>query len=328
MFRRFELKAMQLKGFGAADNYELADIPVPEPADDEVLIKVALASAVYADVVMRTGGYPFKPAFPHVGGREVAGTIEKVGAEVEGLRPGMRVTADMMTGAYAEYAVAKSGKVMVIPDRASFDQALVYHINMPVAYLAYYTFGDIRPGESILVHAAAGGIGSVFTQIAKKRGNNTVIALVSTDEKLDFCRKIGADYAVNVSTSNYVDEVLTITNGEGVDVSFNSVTGPTLETDMKAIRQRGKWLLNGFAAGVGALEISAELMLKSFTIVPFSIYSVLDKPEFQQAIDFRDNWLATEELLSGARTFRLEDVAEAHRWIESRGSFGKVVLIP
>ncbi|MBT8339846.1 MAG: zinc-binding dehydrogenase [Desulfatitalea sp.] len=322
------MKAMQLKGYGAADNYELVDIPVPEPADDEVLIKVALASAVYADVVMRTGGYPFKPPFPYVGGREVAGTIEKVGAKVEGLRPGMRVTADMQTGAYAEYAVAKHGKIMIVPNRASFDQAIVYHSNMLVAYLAYYTFGNLQPGESILVHAAAGGIGSVFTQIAKQRGTNMVIALASNDEKLDFCRKIGADYVVNVSTSNYADEVLRITNGKGVDVSFNSVTGPTLRTDLHAIRQRGKWLLNGFAAGIGTLEISAELMLKSFTIIPFSIYSVVDRPEFKQAYDFRNNWLATKELLSVTRTFRLEDVAEAHRWIESRRSFGKVVLIP
>ena len=213
------MRAVQLDRFGSASNFRIIDVPRPEPNDHEILIKVSIAGIVFADTQMRRGDYVNLPALPFIPGREVAGTVEKVGAKVAHIRPGMRVSADMHTGGYAEYSIADADAAIVLPDCATFAQAIVHHVGLRVAYLYYYTFGQVQPGESILLHAAAGGVGALVTQISKRRGNNTLIALSSSDEKLAYCRAAGADYCINYRENDYVKEVLRITGGRGVDVS-------------------------------------------------------------------------------------------------------------
>ena len=151
------MRAVHLNEIGSADNFKIVDVPVPDPAEGEVLIKVEDAGIIFADILVRRGEYVMSPPLPFIPGREVSGTVEKVGAEVSNLEPGMRVVATMLVGGYAEYAVAPSASVTRLPDRVSFSQGLIYHINLPVAYLAYYPFGKIQPEETILLHAAAGG---------------------------------------------------------------------------------------------------------------------------------------------------------------------------
>jgi NADPH:quinone reductase len=141
--------------------------------------------------------------------------------------------------------------VVPLPDRVSFLQGLVYFVNMRIAYLAYYVFGKVNPGDTILLHAAAGGIGVLLTQIAKRHGDNTVIALSRSDEKLDYCRKNGADHLINYQSADYVEEVPRITGGQGVDISLNSVDGATLETDPGAIKPTGRWVIYGYAGRQG-----------------------------------------------------------------------------
>jgi len=319
---------VRLEEYGPVENLKIVDIPIPEPAEDEVLIRVEAAGLVFADSLMRRGDYINLPSsLPITPGREVAGIIDKVGGKVTNAKPGMRVTAHMHTGGYAEYAKASVKNVIRLPDRVSFLEGLVYHINMRIAYLGYYAFGKIQPYETVLLHAAAGGIGTLLTQIAKRRGKNVIIALSSSEEKLEYCRANGADYLINYRTTDYVEEVLRITCGKGVDVSLNSVGGPTLGTDPFAIRPTGRWVIYGHAAGKGFIDPYEDVLRKSLTINVFSVYTVVEREQYRVATDFLENWLHTEELISVTKTFKLEEIRTAHLWLEDQSSHGKIALV-
>ena len=322
------MKAVQLNEYGPSENLTIVDVPIPDPAQDEVLIRVEASGVRFSDILMRSGVYRNLPhSLPFVPGREVAGIVEKVGGTVSHFRPGARVMAEMHTGGYAEYASAAEKEVIRLPDRVSFLEGLVYHRNLRIAYLCYYIFGRIQPNATILLHAAAGGIGTLITRIAKKRGNNVVIALYSSDEKFDHCRANGADYGINYIKKDYIEEVLQITGGKGVDVSCNSVGGPTLITDPRVIRPLGRWVIYGQAAGHGHIDPYGVVMSKSLTVKIFSVYAVREREEFRQATDFLENWLQTEELFSVSKTFEREDAIAAHQWIEGRHSIGKIALV-
>jgi len=322
------MRAVQLVAYGPADNLVAVDVPRPNPGKGEVLIRVGAAGVVFADTQMRRGDYVNLPrAVPFIPGREVAGVIEAVGPDVDTWRIGQRVMANMHTGGYAEYAVASTSELVELPDRADFLQGIACNVNLKVAYLYYYFFGQVLPDETLLVHAAGGGVGSNLIQIAKRRGRNTVIALASSDEKLDFCRSLGADHCINTRRTDYVAEVLKITSGRGVDISFNSVAGPTLQTDPDAIRVFGRWMINGYAGGRDLID-PARVMHRSLTLKIFSIYNTFGTPVDQAATEFLRNWLAEEPLIGCSRTFALEQAADAHRWLEGRHALGKIALVP
>ena len=320
------MKAVQLNETGPVENLKIVDVPVPTPAEEEVLIKVEASGIIYPDSMMRRGVAAISIPLPFIPGREVAGVVEQVGSNVKSIKPGMRVTASMLTGGYAEYAVASSTEVLCLPDRVSYLQGIVYHINLRIAYCVYYIFGQVQPNDTILVHAAAGGIGTLLLHIAKRRGNNVVIALSSSNEKLEYCRANGADHLINYKESDYVKEVLRITKDQGVDVSLNSVGGPTLETDPDAIKPTGRWAIYGHAAGQGLIDPYKHI-LKSLTINVSSIYTYVFREEFQQAGKFVEEWLQNEELISATKTFRLEDVQEAHRMMDEQRVMGKIALV-
>jgi NADPH:quinone reductase len=337
------MRAVQLDAYGPAENLRIVEAPIPEPAKDEVLIKVEAASVIFADSLMRRGTYlNLPPSLPVIPGREVVGVVEKVGSrakstgsdladrvgdDVTHIKEGSRVMAIMNSGGYAEYATASMNEVICIPDNVSSMQALVYRVNMRIAYLAYHVFGRIKPRDTILLHAPAGGIGALITQIAKRRADNVVIALSSSSEKLDFCRDNGADYGINYNECDYVEEVLRITGGRGVDVSLNSVAGPTLKKDPLAIRALGRWVIYGHAAGMGLIDPYEVILPKSLNIQVFSVYTVKERDEYRKATDFMLNWLHTEKLMSVSKTFALEEVRSAHRWIDEQRSIGKVALV-
>jgi NADPH2:quinone reductase len=322
------MRAVQLNAYGPAENLVLAEVPRPRPGKGEVLIRVGAAGLIFADTQMRRGDYVnLPPAVPFIPGREVAGVIEEVGSEITNWRVGQRVMANMHTGGYAEYALATANELFELPDRADFLQGIACNANLRVAYLYYYFFGEVQPGETLLVHAAAGGVGSNLLQIAKRHGSNTVIALASSQEKVEFCRSLGADYCINTRSCDYVAEVLKITSGRGVDISFNSVAGPTLQTDPDAIRVLGRWMINGYAGGRDFID-PARVMHRSLTLKIFSLYNIFGTPTYHAATEFLREWLATEPLIGCSRTFPLEQAAEAHRWLEGRHSLGKIALVP
>jgi NADPH2:quinone reductase len=322
------MKAVILEAYGPPENLKLVEVPIPEPKDDEVLIKVQAASVIFADSMVRRGVYIRQLASPpFIPGREVTGTIEKGGTGVKNIKLGTKVAATVLTGGYAEYTTASVKNIVYLPEKVSFLQGLVYLTNLRIAYLAYYVFGQIQPMDTILLHAPAGGVGTLITQIAKRRANNVVIALSSSQEKLEYCLANGADYGVNYKAADYVEEVLHLTGEKGVDVSLNSVSGPTLEKDPYVIKPLGRWVIYGAAAGYGTIDPQKMVAAKSLTVIHFSVYSVLEREEYRQATKFLENWLHTEELISVSRTFPFEEVAAAHHWIDNQHSVGKIALV-
>ena len=197
------MKAIHLNKLGSIDNFEVADVPKPVLSENEVLIRAKAVGVMYADIMQRKGEYLVQPPLPFIPGKEVSGVVEEVGSAVKNIKPGMRVMTLVLIGGYAEYVKTFEQDVIVLPDRASFQQGLVYLANLPVSYLAYYVFGNVRPGDAILLHAAAGGIGTMITQIAKRRGQNRLIALSSSDEKLEYCERNGADHCINYRATDY-----------------------------------------------------------------------------------------------------------------------------
>lgn len=326
------MKAAQISEYGPSSNLVVTDVEIPKIGDHDVLVKVEAAGVLWADVLRRRGGYGFgrfhKP-FPYTMGIEVAGTVAEVGAAVTGFEVGNRVAGALPQGAYAEYAAVASRNLRLLPGRVSAHQALVYQVNMPLVHVAIHVFGRVQPGETLLVHAAAGGVGSLITQVAKRRGtNNTVIALASSDEKLEFCRKNGADHLINYRKQDYVQAVKKITDNQGVDVVFNGVGGETLRTDPQVIKRlSGRLLIYGSSGGPGVLD-PYSFIYQSITVRPFSIRSLDGTEERKAAFRFLDEWQRTEKLLEPGHVFKLSEIAAAHDCVEQQRSIGKVIVVP
>ena len=343
------MKAIHLVDYGSVDNFRVVDIPKPAPRAGEVLVKVAFAGLRWGDIMGRHGDpvRRFTPPFEWVPGQEVTGTIEALGAGVSDLKVGQRVFGAPQGGAYAEYAAVPAARITPLADNVPLDRALAYPVNMRTAWFAVYPWGKIQPGEKVLVHAAAGGVGRMIVQIIKRRLKDvTVIALAGSDEKLKICRADGADYAINYRTSDYVTEVEKIAgakpqgfspgiDGGGVDVSLNSVRGPTLITDPKVIRKRGRWVLFGHSGDkLTAIDVkeggrekidTMPYAYDGITIMPFSNMAWIGQPEQDLASAFTKQWMETEPLID-VTTYPLEEMAKAQAAMEAGETVGKVVF--
>lgn len=322
------MKAAYINEYGPNARFEIREVDKPTIKPTEVLVKVEACGIIVSDLLdIRGQRAGLSARFPYVPGWEVAGTVEKLGADVEGFELGQRVAGTFSHGGYAEYAAVPVRSLRAIPQRASFQQALVYLINLPVAYLHFHTFGQVQPGETVLLHGAAGGVGSMFTQLAKRNGN-TVIALASTDEKLAFCKQMGADHAINYRTTDYVEAVAQLTDKRGVDVVFNGVGGSTLATDPKVIKPlTGRWILRGFAAGRETIDPYA-FIYNSITIRTGSVMTLEGTEEHRASRRHLDEWLRTEPLLEPGHVFKLDEINAAFDLLQQQRAIGKIVLVP
>jgi NADPH2:quinone reductase len=250
---------------------------------------------------------------------------------------GQRVVVLPIGGAWAEYVVVPEGRVTPVPDRVGLDVALAYPVNLLTAYYAVNVWASVQPGERVLLHAAAGGVGLLALQIMKRRIEDvTVVAIVSSDEKAELVGRNGADFVIDRSTSDYVEEINRLLGpkttgfmaggerGGGVDVSLNGVSGPTLTTDPQVIRKRGRWVIYGWAAGRGQLDTSA-FGYDGITIMPFSSIAWMGTPEHRAGIEFVRSWLESEELITPT-AYPLEQAREAELAMEAGATIGKVVL--
>lgn len=330
------MKAAQLIDYGSADNFRIVDLPTPEPRAGEVLVNVAYAGLRWGDVMSRRG-LPVRLARPpFVPGQEIAGTIAAVGEGVEGFAEGDRVVAQPTHGGYAQYAAVHASRVGRVPDGVGLDVMLVYRVNLPTAYLAVMEWANVRDGESVLVHAAAGGVGSLAVQIMKRRLRDvTVIGVVGSDEKVAEALRNGADHAINRKTHDYVAEVGAIVGVKpkgfapgappaGVHVVLNGVGGPTLHTDRQVIRPLGRWVLYGTVAGAEPINLY-DNAYDSISIMPFSMIPFFGTEQMTRAQRFTTDWLERETLLSPV-VRPIDDIAAAQREMEAGDTTGKVVF--
>ena len=315
------MKAIRIHEFGGAANLRLEETEKPTAGADEVLIKTAAAGINYADTMLRQNKYMFTPELPFILGFEVAGTVEAAGANVQNLQVGQRVLATMRGGGYAEYAVADWRTVVPIPDDLDYGKATALLVQ---GLTALGLLADLKSGKTILIHAAAGGVGSLLVQLAKYKGAK-VLGTASTTKKLEKVASLGADVGINYTEADWTDEVLAATDGRGADLIIEMVGGDIGKQNFKCLATGGTMTVYGAASGED-FQISALSLLGRMQIVK----------GYNLNLEKRENMAAfTKELMAYFQAnrlqvmvneFPLEQAADAHDALEGRKTMGKVVL--
>ena len=322
------MKAMRVHQTGGPEAMQLDDVPTPEPFTGAALVEIAAIGLNYIDVYFRTGLY--KAPLPMTLGLEAAGTVRAVGPDVDAVAVGDRVAWTGIPGAYAEMAVVPANRLVKLPDTLSFrDGAAAMLQGMTAHYLACSTY-PLRPGETCLVHAAAGGVGLLLCQVAKRRGA-TVIATVSTEEKAALARGAGADHVILYSKEDFADGVRRATGGAGAHVVYDGVGATTFEKGLDCLRPRGMMVLFGAASGpvppfdLGQLSTKGSL----YVTRPTLFHYIIDDDELRARASDVLGWIAAGELkLRIEEEYPLARAADAHRALEGRKTTGKVLLIP
>ena len=315
------MKAIRVNELGGADKLSLEDVEKPAPKADEVLIKVAAAGINYADTMMRSGNYLTKPDLPFTLGYEAAGTIEELGADVKNLQIGQRVLATSSSGGYAEYATAKAALTMPIPDELGFGESTALLVQ---GLTALGLLNGTKAGDSILIHAAAGGVGTLLVQLAKHKGLK-VIGTASSEAKLQTVASLGADYAINYSEDDWTDEVLKATDGKGVDWLIEMVGGDIVAKNLKVLAKHGTMWIYGSASGEDFKVSVLSLMQKNHTIHGYWLMNESVENRIKFTKELLEN-LGAGRLKIQVTEFPLEQAREAHEAIENRKTTGKVVL--
>lgn len=322
------MKAILFDQLGGPEVLKLGDAAKPEVRPGWVLIKNHAIGINFADTFFRQGQYLMKPKLPDTPGLEAAGVIEAVGPGVEHLKPGMRVAA-IGTKTYAEYSLVSASQVMLLPDFVSFAEGAAFPIQVLTAYHMLYTAHQITPGQTVLVHSAAGGVGIVAVQIAKAAGAR-VIGTVSSDSKIGLVKEYGADAVINYAAQDFAEEALKLTDGKGVDLILDAVGKPTLEKGLRCLVPFGHLMLYGRAGGPPDPLNLLTLFQKSLKVSGFVLYTVSAMPDkHREGIEKSFQLIGAGKLkLLIGKSFPLAEAAEAHRYMESRQSTGKLVLIP
>ncbi|WP_306053191.1 quinone oxidoreductase family protein [Natronococcus wangiae] len=323
------MKAIEVTEYGDGDQLEVVDRNAPEPGAGEVRIEVEAAGINFADIMQRRGVYPGGPDAPYVPGMEAAGTIDATGEGV-GLDEGDRVVGMLNGGGYAEYVTANARMLFPIPKGMGFEAAAGFPVQFLTAHSCLFEWGDLEEGETVLIQAAAGGVGTAAVQLASSAGAE-VFGTASTEEKLDLAADLGCDHPINYTATDFRDVVDRETDGEGVDLVLESVGDDVFERSLDATAHFGRMVTYGVASGVPASAENRRLLFENKTVKGFHLGQAVahDPSRIMKAVPE-----LTQELTSGdlevvvGESFALEDAAEAHRFIEDRKSSGKVLLKP
>lgn len=322
------MKAIRVREHGGPDVLNWEETAVPKPGPGEALVRVEAAGVNFIDVYYRKGLY--KTSLPFIPGAEAAGIVEEVGPGVETVRPGMRVAWAMGLGAYAEYAVHPAERLVPVPDGISAQQAAASLLQgMTAHYLVRSTY-ELKEGDRCLVHAAAGGVGLLLVQMAKKVGA-TVYGTVSTEEKAESARAAGADHVILYTKDDFAERVKELTDGAGVHVVYDSVGAVTFEKSLDCLKPRGMLVLYGQSSGPVPPFDPQVLNAKGSLYVtrPSLSHYTLTRDELLERAGELFAWLRDGSLkLHIDKELPLDQAATAHRLLEGRETTGKLLLIP
>jgi NADPH:quinone reductase len=322
------MKAIQVKQPGGPEAMELVELPVPQPKENEAVVKLAASGVNFIDVYFREGRY--KAPLPIVLGQEGAGVVTAVGADVKSVKAGDRVAWCGLHGSYAEYAAVLSDRLVPIPAGVTDQQAAAAMLQgMTAHYLSHDTY-PLKRGETALVHAAAGGVGLLLVQMAHNIGAR-VIATVSTEEKAKLAREAGADEIILYTQADFEVETKRLTDGKGVHVVYDSVGKTTFDKGLNVLRPRGFMVLFGGSSGPVPPFDLIQLAQKG------SLY--VTRPTLLQYIASREELLARSSAVFGMMaagklklrieyTYPLAEAQQAHRDLEGRKTTGKLLLLP
>ncbi|QQK81259.1 NADPH:quinone oxidoreductase family protein [Salicibibacter cibi] len=322
------MKAVQFSNYGGPEVLETVNVERPIPEGREVLIAVHRVGVNYADTARRRGQYVVPTPLPFIPGAELAGVVQEVGPEVTSVKPGARVVTMTGSGAYAEYVTADERGLIPIGDTLDFSTAAALPLQGLSAYHVLITMGQLAEGETVLVHAAAGGVGSIAVQLAKLHGADKVIATASTEEKLTDAKRLGADVGINYTEAGWEKEVLEATDGKGVDVAMEMAGGDVFEKTLRVLGRFGRLVIFGSASGEQSKLNAGRLMEKNQSVIGFFLPQIMRRQALMQAsLETLFTHLQKGELeLQIGHTFPLEEAARVHELMESRKTKGKIIL--
>lgn len=322
------MKAVRVHEFGGTEALRYEDAPVPEPGEGEVRVKIEAAGLNFLDIYHRTGSYPGRP--PITPGVEAAGAVDDIGPGVTLVNPGDRVAYAMQQGAYAEFAVVPAWQLVPVPDQISAQQAAAVLLQgMTAHYLSRSTY-PLDQDDTALIHAAAGGVGHLLVQLAKQRGSR-IIATVSTEEKAALSRAAGAHEVILYTQKDFEEETKRLTGGRGVDVVYDSVGKDTFSKSLNCLRPRGYLVLYGQSSGAvepldpQVLNTKGSLFL---TRPSLGHYTATREELLKRATDLFNLMIDGKLEVRIDKTYPLSQAAEAHQYMESRKTKGKVLLLP
>jgi NADPH2:quinone reductase len=322
------MKAIQIHATGGPEVLELAELPIPVPGPGQVLIRIEAIGVNFIEIYFRKGTY--KAALPLIPGTEAAGTIEDLGSGVNGFKPGDLVASVAVTGSYAEYALVPAAQLVKVPAGVSPEKAAAAMLQgMTAHYLAYSTW-PLKAGETALVHAGAGGVGLLLTQMATRIGAR-VITTVSSEAKAELSREAGASDVIVYTEQDFETEVKRLTNGKGVDVVYDSVGKTTFDKSLNCLRPRGILALFGGSSGpvppFDLIQLSGKGSL--FITRPTLWHYVATRSELEWRAGDVLGWAASGELkLRTEHVYSLTDAAQAQTDLETRKTTGKILLEP
>jgi NADPH2:quinone reductase len=322
------MRAVVCTEYGSQDKLSIGDVPDPVAGPGEIVIDMAAASLNFPDLLVIAGLYQFKPEPPFVPGAEGAGTVSAVGPDVTSVKVGQRVMGVGVQGAFAEKWLIDAAAVIPVPDDMDFETAAALTLAFGTSYHALKQRAALQPGETLLVLGGAGGVGSAAVEIGKAMGA-TVIVAASTDEKLEFCRDIGADMTINYATDDLKASVKDLTGGRGADVIYDPVGGDLTEQAFRAIAWEGRHLVVGFASGdIPKIPLNLPLLKGASIIGVFWGSFTKREPEVNTKNGAELFAMLSDGTLKPRVTsvILLEDFETAFDLMASRKAKGKVVL--
>lgn len=323
------MRAIRCNQYGPPDSLSLETLPDLAPGAGEVVIDVKAAAVNFPDVLIIENKYQMKPPLPFTPGAEVAGVVRAAGAGVK-LAPGARVIAYVGTGGFAEQVMANEAACVPLPDSADFATAASFTLAYGTSHHAVVDRAALRAGETMLVLGAAGGVGLAAVEIGKVLGAH-VIAAASSDEKLDICKRFGADATINYSTEDLRERVKALTDGKGPDVIYDPVGGIYAEPAFRSIGWRGRYLVVGFANGeIPKLPLNLALLKGASIVGVFWGEFARREPQnnaaaFAQMVDWINKGLLRPYV---SKRYALAETAQALKDMASRQVTGKIVIEP
>jgi NADPH:quinone reductase-like Zn-dependent oxidoreductase len=339
------MKAVYVTRYGDPGVLQFGEAPIPEPGPSQVLVRVRCIGLNFADIVGRFGAYPGTPKPPYIPGLEFSGDVVGTGEKVTRFRTGDRIMGYSKLGSHAEYVLVNEHFATVIPSKMTYEEGASFLVSMLSAYHGIVRLANLRTGELLLVHAAAGGVGLASLQIGRHL-NAEVFATAGTDEKVALARSFGAHHVINYTTTEFEKEISRITNGYGVDVVMDSVGGEVFKKSWQLMAPMGRYLMLGVSSMTTAdgnltrsmIADAYEQMKPIFPpslihtnkgIFGFNLGLITGKERyFEEAATELLTWynLGAIRPLVG-KVFPFEEIVAAHRYLQNRQSVGKVVVV-
>jgi NADPH:quinone reductase len=322
------MKAIQVSQTGGPEVLAIVDVPEPEPKPNEAVVQIKAAGVNFIDVYFREGRYPAQ--LPFINGQEAAGVVTEVGSEVKLFKAGDRVAYTGALGSYAEHAAVPESRLIKIPEGLDFDQAAAAMLQGMTAHYLVHSSYKLQAGETALIHAAAGGVGLLLVQMAKKLGAR-VIGTAGTKEKAQLALDAGADECIVYTEADFETETQRLTDSKGVNVVYDGVGKATFDKDLNVLVPRGYLVLFGGSSGAvppfDLIKLSQKGSL--FITRPTLVHYTATREELEWRAGNVLGWIAAGELkLRMHKTYSLVDAPQAHRDLEGRRTTGKLLLIP